>query len=370
MVPIIRALTPISRVSNREQPELRLTDEGPLFSVIVIGYRRPRLIRDAIKSIAAQTIRREAFELVVVTDFEDEWIDQKCRELSGVHTVIDCGVGNSLAIAIKRSRGRILCFLDDDDMFHPEKLQVLEREMLSSPKIGYYHNFWRSFSTSSQVKGCAGPIDTVLVHRYTTERSLQGFARVIEGHATRWVSGFNLSCVSVRRSVVTPHLETISEVRAATDGLFLSLGLLSPLDSVFSDAPLTFYRIHASFSRPGTWSRHAYQKEIRSHSYLYLDSLERIRRLAVGSPLEAAIVSQQVWWRIRAALFGSRERLPGMVLLLILRSPSSAKQRLLTATMFIIHELRLSIVYSWISYMRASRKFGGSSPASKRGSSG
>lgn len=326
---------------------------APIFSVIVIGYRRPLLIRDAIESIVEQTIRRSAFELVVITDYEDDWIDRNCSMLGGVHTVMEGTVGAFLAAAIRQARGAILCFLDDDDMFHPDKLKFLEREILSSPEIGYYHNSWTNFSEKAQALQSARLMDFSVVHRRKVTASLRGYGELTVSQTSGWTSGFNLSCVSMRRTVVEPYLATLTRIRAATDSVFLALGLLSNLDAVFSDATLTFYRIHVSYSRPEASNLQSYRKEICDHSYLYLDSLEKVRQLAVGGPLELVIACDQTWWRIRAALFGSERRLPPKLLLQILRSPLPAQRRLFTTAMYVVHQLGLGSAYCWISLARS-----------------
>lgn len=98
----------------------------PLVSIIMPTYNRPNLIKNSIISVLEQS--REDWELIVVNDggedisliieqFNDNRIKYFNKENGGLSTALNYG--------IKKSVGRFIALLDDDDMWKMEHLQTL-----------------------------------------------------------------------------------------------------------------------------------------------------------------------------------------------------------------------------------------------------
>ncbi len=104
----------------------------PRFSVIIPTHGRPRWLSEALGSVFAQT--DQDFELIVVDDASPEPVavpsDPKLRlvrrdENGGAAAARNTGVANA--------RGRYLAFLDDDDLYTPERLALGARGMEHGP---------------------------------------------------------------------------------------------------------------------------------------------------------------------------------------------------------------------------------------------
>ncbi len=325
---------------------------GPLFSVVVIGYRRPQLIREAIGSVLGQTIRRSAFEMVVVTDFEDEWITRKCLELGGRHSVMDGSVGAFLAEGVRQSRGTFLCFLDDDDLFHSRKLEILEREFFRIGGIGYFHNYWTPFESDARTRSAPPPLGDIGQQCRIMDKSPRSFAEVMRKR--QWITAFNLSCVSIRRELVTPFLPYLYRINAATDSFFVALGFISSYNVVFSGIPLSCYRVHASYSRPSKTSLEVYCSKIQEHSSVYIESLNVIMSMANNTKILPAIASQRLWWELRRCMFASKKRPRFEAVCEALRSQESLIKRMETLITFGMCLLRFTLLYRHVSYIRRS----------------
>lgn len=109
---------------------------GPLVSVVLPTYQRPRLLRRAIASVVDQRYRN--FELVVVDDGSDPSV------LGVVESFDDPRVryhrheqnrGNAAArnTGIRLAEGDYLAFLDDDDEWHRDKLARQVPLIVDSP---------------------------------------------------------------------------------------------------------------------------------------------------------------------------------------------------------------------------------------------
>ncbi|GAB3392776.1 hypothetical protein GCM10027568_20700 [Humibacter soli] len=96
----------------------------PRFTVVIPTYRRAHLLKDAIDSVKAQ--RRPADQIVVVSDGPDEKA-AAAAAAAGVEfvEVPHGGVARARNAGIEAATGDWVCFLDDDDLYHPDFLAEL-----------------------------------------------------------------------------------------------------------------------------------------------------------------------------------------------------------------------------------------------------
>lgn len=96
----------------------------PEVSVIIPTHNRRELVREAIASVGAQT--HQDFELIVVDDGSDDGTREMVREFPAVRYTFQKNRGVSAARnrGAALSRGRLLAFLDSDDFWQPQKLEI------------------------------------------------------------------------------------------------------------------------------------------------------------------------------------------------------------------------------------------------------
>ena len=95
----------------------------PLFSIVITTYNRQSLLDEAIASVLAQTV--EDFECIVVDDAspvpatgpDDDRVRVVRRPTNG-------GEPAARNTGLDEARGRYVAFLDDDDLFVPERLAM------------------------------------------------------------------------------------------------------------------------------------------------------------------------------------------------------------------------------------------------------
>lgn len=116
-------------------------DQMPKVSVVISTFNRPERLKKAIKSVLAQTY--QDFEIIVVHDGkEDSGIgrgasqeianDKRIKWLSIDHFGNDTKPKNTGILA---STGEYICFLDDDNTYRPDHLQVLVNTLDQNPKV-------------------------------------------------------------------------------------------------------------------------------------------------------------------------------------------------------------------------------------------
>ena len=103
----------------------------PLVSVIMPAYNAERYIADSIRSVIAQTFT--GWELVVVddgsTDNTAEVVRQLARDDSRISYLFQENgrLGKARNTGIQNSRGTLIAFLDSDDLWLPQKLELQVR---------------------------------------------------------------------------------------------------------------------------------------------------------------------------------------------------------------------------------------------------
>lgn len=114
-----------------------MRDEQPLVSVIIPVYNGARFLRAALESVFAQTYR--PIEVIVVDDGSADdsgVIAQSFPEVRYVRQQNE-GVAAARNNGIQIARGEFLAFLDQDDLWTPEKLKVQVDHLLNNPELGY-----------------------------------------------------------------------------------------------------------------------------------------------------------------------------------------------------------------------------------------
>jgi glycosyltransferase involved in cell wall biosynthesis len=114
-----------------------MTEEKPLVSVVIPVYNGARYLREALESVFAQTYR--PFEVIVVDDGsvdDSSLIAQSFLEVRYIRQA-NQGVAAARNNAIDTARGQFLAFLDQDDLWTPEKLRLQIGHLLSHPELGY-----------------------------------------------------------------------------------------------------------------------------------------------------------------------------------------------------------------------------------------
>ncbi len=94
----------------------------PFFSVIIPAHERPDLLLEAVDSVVKQTY--PDFEVLVV--YNDENVLPRSTFVDPRIRTYESRTHNRSAarnVGIKEAKGLYLCFLDDDDVYHPDLLK-------------------------------------------------------------------------------------------------------------------------------------------------------------------------------------------------------------------------------------------------------
>ncbi len=114
-------------------------NNGPLVSVMMCTYNRPRYVPVALESIFHQTY--ENFEIILVRDGGTEVRPVISNFLDDSRLVFidrdrNLGKAASLNEGIEKCRGKYVCYLDDDDIYYPEHIELLSGALENNDMFG------------------------------------------------------------------------------------------------------------------------------------------------------------------------------------------------------------------------------------------
>lgn len=166
----------------------------PLVSVIIGNYNYGSYLSEAIKSVFRQTYPH--IELIVVDDGSTDNSRQVMADYGDrIVALYQSNGGQTAAFntGIAQARGEIVCFLDSDDTFHPEKVAKMVTAFQDHPGWVQISHYWSAMDSAGQ----ATP------HR---QRSLsQGDVRRIQLKYGKYKSALT-SALAYRTEVLKPLL--------------------------------------------------------------------------------------------------------------------------------------------------------------------
>ena len=110
---------------------------NPPISVIVTHHDRPDVIGEAMESVRKQTLSPS--EIILVDDCSTPENREKLNAFASFATIVDTpanlGGGRARNLGAEFATGEWLCFLDDDDLYLPDKLERQIRYIESHPSV-------------------------------------------------------------------------------------------------------------------------------------------------------------------------------------------------------------------------------------------
>lgn len=135
--------------------------QNPRVSVIIPAHNGAPYLGEAIQSVLDQTYPH--FELIVVDDASQ---DETClvvnsfddpRVIYIAHSV-NRGACNARKTGVRASTGQLIFFLDQDDLFHPQKVEAHIDFHVAHPEIGLTYNAFLNLNPSStDIRDVANP---------------------------------------------------------------------------------------------------------------------------------------------------------------------------------------------------------------------
>lgn len=254
----------------------------------------------ALDSVLKQSLSRSNFEIIIVKNFPDAIIDEKIRD-AGCKNILsnDESLGGKLSEAIRACEGEIICFLEDDDLFHVDKLATVYKKFTTLTNLGYYHNDFFEIDSNGReniIEKYFHPLSSFdSVGKNISDNLMMEYERAL-------IMGY-LSTISVRRNV----LENISHMLPGLNqyiDTYLFLSNYVQGGRVLADTKkLTYYRIHQSSSFLMDLDYASFMKKIVSNSIDSVKTFHAMETLQLSPPLYNYVFAKLVEANITLGLF-------------------------------------------------------------------
>lgn len=152
------------------------------FALVIPTHRRPDLVVQAVESAMRQT--RPFDQIVVVADgLDDPAVAVLGAEPVEVTAIEKAGVAAARNAGVDAARTDWVCFLDDDDLLHPDYLARVEAETIAAPHIGAMNAAYWSFAqvagpddefSASTLDGCLEAIRTAVPTKNLSYLQIEG----------------------------------------------------------------------------------------------------------------------------------------------------------------------------------------------------
>lgn len=217
----------------------------PYISVIITAHDRKQFLIDAIKSALNQTLEKSLYEILVVKNFEDEIIDDLIEKngIISLKAKDDSLVGEDLALCIEKAKGEIISFLDDDDTFFTNKLEIVYHLFKDNDLI-YFHNQQSFIDARGKIVNHKLP---EIKKRFLL--ILPAGIKII-GRLISFYQDFNISSMCVRKEILIKNIDYLKDLPGSTDTyIFYQAAASKEGKMLFDPSVLTNFRIHDSSSQ-------------------------------------------------------------------------------------------------------------------------
>jgi glycosyltransferase involved in cell wall biosynthesis len=246
----------------------------PYISVIVTAYNRRKYLPFALRSLEAQTLPKDRFEVIVVKNFEDKESDDIISR-NGWKDVYndDSYHGRKILAGLEESRGEVITFLEDDDMYVSNRLEEVYKAFTSYDRLVYFHNSQAVIDSNGNllerpplptsknlVGGSPIIVDVDKLRGLAKRYNVSVIDLALKVRARAW---HNSSSLAVSRGVLEAGAHLLRELPMAFDAFALASSLRAGGLMYLTDERLTLFRVHGE-----NWSLTPVAKGIKEETRL------------------------------------------------------------------------------------------------------
>ena len=221
----------------------------PCISVIITAHNRKEYLLDAINSVINQTLDKKYYEIIVIKNYNDSKIDDFINENNIINIFSDTNsLSGKLYDALKISNGEIISFLEDDDLFLPNKLMEIYDNFINTPNLVYYHNNF--IKTNNRLLEIDYDEHRKNKKIFLKLRELNNI-KIINYLISKKLIALNMSAITIRKSYFNDCFEILKNIEMASDMFFffyLSGKSDTSKEILICDKPLSIWFIHNSAS--------------------------------------------------------------------------------------------------------------------------
>ena len=257
-----------------------------MITVIVTAYNRKEFLHEAMNSLVNQTLDKQYFEVVLLTNFEYDTSSYDSINIR--HFILEGSVGEYMYKAIEVAKGEILCFLDDDDLYDRNKLLIILNNF-SETTVYFKHNIQPFHSITELNEGAS-------IYR----NKLRNIHSKNIKHPNLFA--YNRTSIALRKSFISVYLEQLRGLDVSEDWFFFLSFTSSNEKGVYDSDKLSFYRKHDNVSRSALRKSDKNYESYINYIFRLMDSFNYMKGIFKHPKAQKVLNFQLSVFKIRLAL--------------------------------------------------------------------
>ena len=177
-----------------------------------------------------------SYEVLVCTKFKISSNKNADNRIFFYHFPEAISKANLMAQGTLKSKGEIICFLDDDDIFKPFKIERIAEVFQSTQGLGYIRNSVELIDTNGQVI----KRNWENIRDFSYEKDKGYLSELI-----RHFPDFNASSISIKRDLIMRYEPLLEELNSSDDTFLFYCALSSNSKILCLGERLSEYRMHS-----------------------------------------------------------------------------------------------------------------------------
>jgi len=215
--------------------------DKPLVSILINNYNYGRFLKDAIESTLNQSYQN--IEVIIVDDGSTDESREILEGYAANNTIkvilkSNGGQASAFNVGFAASQGDIICFLDADDIFIPEKVEIIIKEFQKHPEVSWYFHLLKFLRKSNEHQSSS------YSRKYSEVHDLRS---CMENGKLNGSLPFEIqtatSGMCFQRSLIQKILPMPEIIRITSDD-YIKYAALGTSRGVISFQPLALQRIH------------------------------------------------------------------------------------------------------------------------------
>lgn len=235
--------------------------------MVIDTYNYGHFLGQAIDSVLEQTLPEDQREVIVVDDGSTDNTQALVSSYGEqIHYIRKSNGGQASAfnVGVSEARGRIVCFLDADDIYYPDKLSRVVHFLAKDMSVGVVYNRYDIIDEKNRIVARAVPPKL--------------YAGNIEGRILLgYVTGSPSSGISARREVLERVYIPEEPFRISADYFYLNILPLVARVGVIEDS-LHAYRRHSSNAYLAKTSAMQQAIHANQHRAIWMYAAERLHK--------------------------------------------------------------------------------------------
>lgn len=273
-----------------------MSTDSEMISVVICAHDRRNYLIEAIQSALNQTVERSIYEVIVVKNFMDDRIDAFMEQNGVISIVSDVpNLSDKQLLGIERSKGEMICFLDDDDLFEPEKLEIVLRTFAGAERTSFVHN-GMLFVDPDGNKVQSGKHFAPIIYN-SSNYDPGSIKRMISEMAS-----YNASSMTIRRNMAIRYSQYLDKISREVDTFWFLCALdFGETISVIPDS-LTRYR-----RTKGGLSKAADPMKFLKYAEAAILNVESMKTMVSSDSARLFLELKESEWKAKRVIF-SRKR--------------------------------------------------------------